>query len=170
MIQKIDVVPSPENLSLPQILLDAADEVIEDPEYMFLLGTTWRYVPEGVEICSVGAATVLVFEQETLEEVITPHTVTEWLKRQGHSIHTPLFMNQVTHMLGSRKSQKSCHVEDIRMALVPLLPTTTIAIIAEQLLVEAIQEHRIPRHELSSFIEAWSPPGVMRTTSVLISW
>ncbi|GHO48678.1 hypothetical protein KSX_68410 [Ktedonospora formicarum] len=170
VIQQLDGDPSSERLSTPQLLLDAADAVITDPDFMFLLMTTWRYVPEGVEICSVGANTVLVFEQDTIEEVIVPHTALEWLKQQGQSIHAPLFANPVTHMLGSRKSQKSCRIEDIRVALVPLLPTTTIAIIAEQLLVEAIQEQRIPRNELSSFIETWSPPGRMRTTSVLISW
>jgi hypothetical protein len=42
----------------PQILAEAADAVIDDPEHVFFLATTWQYLPEGVEICSVQLLTL----------------------------------------------------------------------------------------------------------------
>ncbi|HEU5376784.1 MAG TPA: hypothetical protein VFV38_15215 [Ktedonobacteraceae bacterium] len=167
VVQALGFSPSSERLSTPQILVDAADAVIDDPEHVFLLGTAWRYQPEGVEICSVGSNSVLVFEQDTVREVIVPHTINELLKRRGQEPE-PKSRMQVTHVLGSKRGQESCHTNDVRVALIPWLPTTMIAVIEERLLADAILEGTIPRNQLSSYIEMWEPP--QRKTSILISW
>jgi|SRR5579885_1874522 hypothetical protein len=171
VMQAIGLSPLQERASTPQILVEAADAVINDPEHMALLCTTWQRVPEGVEICSVGSNSVLVFEKDTVREAITPHTINELLRRQG-KVPSPIHRMHVTHVLGSRKYQDSCRVEDVRVALIPLLSTTTIAITEEPLLADALLEHPIPRNELFSFVEKWEyPPGRLakRKTSVLIS-
>ena len=169
--QAIGLSPLQERASTPQILVEAADAVINDPEHMALLCTTWQRRPEGVEICSVGSNSVLVFERDTVKEAIVPHTVNELLRRQG-KVPSPMHRMYVTHVLGSRKNQKSCYVDDVRVARIPLLPTTTIAILEEPLLADVLRERPVPRNELFSFIEAWEyPPGhpSKHKTSVLIS-
>lgn len=160
-----------QQLSTPQILVDTADMVIEDPKDVSLLCTVWRYLLGEVEICSVGSNEVLVFEQESVRKAFTSHSINELLRSQGQ-VPQPRHRLQVTHALGSRKNQKSCYVDDVRVARIPLLPTTTIAILEEPLLADALREHSVPRNELFSFIEAWEyPPGraARRKTSVLIS-
>lgn len=171
VMQAIGLSPFQERASTSQILVEAADAVINDPEHVALLCTIWQHVPEGVEICSVGSNSVLIFEKDTVREVIAPHTVNELLRRQGKAL-SPIHRMHVTYVLGSRKYQDSCRSEDVRVALIPLLPTTTIAILEDPLLADALLEHPVPRNELFSFIEAWEyPPGrpAKRKTSVLIS-
>jgi hypothetical protein len=155
-------------VSTPQILVDAADTVIDDPEHVFLIGTTWQYLSGEVEICSVGSNSVLVFEGQTIREVIAPQNVSELLRKQGQMPDLK-YRYQVTHVLGSRKSKKSCLTNDIRITRIPLLPNTTLAVVVNRLLVEAMMEQAIPGSELFSFIEKWNPPGKKRSTSVLIS-
>jgi hypothetical protein len=157
---------SHDHVSMPQVLIDAADAVIDDPEHVVLLCTTWQSLPGGVEICSVGSNSVLAFERNIIREVIAPHTVNELLRSQGQT-PDPRHRMQVTHVLGSKKSKKSCRIDDVRVAFVPWRSATAIAIIEERLIADAILEHAVPEGKLSSFIEAWKPPG--KRTSVLIS-
>src|SRR6185437_5885479 len=124
VVQAISFAPSPHRVSTPQILVDAADAVIDDPEHVCLLATTWQYLPEGVEICSVGANSVLVFEENLFREVIIPHSATEFLRSQGHQVRDWHGM-LATHALGGKNG---CRVDDVRVARVPFSPTTTIAI------------------------------------------
>jgi hypothetical protein len=142
-----------------------AAEVIDDPEHVDLICTTWQSVPEAVEICSIGTTSVLVFEGDTIREVITPHSVKELLRSQGIEMHGPQG-RLPTRVLGGKNS---CSVEDVRVALVPLLPTTTIAVIEDRRLADDLLQHAVPRNELASFIESWDPPGKRIRTSVLIS-
>jgi hypothetical protein len=159
-----------ERVPTPQILIDAADVAIEDTKRAGLMCTTWQYLPEGVEICSVGSNTVLIYEENTIRKAIAPHTIHELLQSQGIQIQEYESKGGlVTHMLGSQKNSKSCRVDDVRVALVPLLPTTTIAIIANWRLAEDILRYAVPRNELSSFIESWDVFAVKQRTSVLIS-
>lgn len=167
VVQEVGCSFSPNQRSTPQILIDAADGVIDDPEHVALLCTTWKYLPERVEICSVGSNFVLVFEEDTIREAFIPHTVNELLKSQGQ-IPDSSHRMQLTHALGSKRSEKSCHMDDVRVALISLLPTTTIAVIGEPLLAEAILKRSVPRNQLSSFIESWDLRR-KRRTSVLIS-
>lgn len=162
--------PAHERLSTPQLLVDAATAVIDDPEHVVLMATTWQYRPEGVEICSVGLNSLLIFEEDNVREGFSPHTVNELLKRLGKA-PDPRHSFQITHALGSGKSENEHFVraDDVRVALIPLELTTTIAILAERLLVDAIIEQAVPRKELLSFIEAWTPPGNKISTGVLIS-
>ncbi len=160
-------------LSTLQILVETADAVIEDPERVFLHGTIWRYLSEEVEVCSVGSNEVLVFEQGNVRKALTSHSISEseMVRSQGLVV-PPIHRRQVTHTLGSRKNQKSCQAEDVRVARIPLLSTTTIMITEEPLLADALLAHPVPRNELFSFIEGWEyPPGrpAKRKTSVLIS-
>ena len=168
VVQAISFAPSPHRVSTPQILVDAADAVIDDPEHVCLYGTTWQCLPDGVEICSVGTNSVLVFEKGDLQEVIVPHSINELLRSQGRALH-PLGRQVATHALGSRKSARSCGVDDVRVAHVPLAPTTTIAIIEDRRLADAIIQFAVPRNELPAFIEAWNSPGKRIRTSVLLS-
>ncbi len=166
VVYKIGLSSSHEDLSTPQILVDTADEVIDDPEHIYLLCTTWRCLPEGVEICSVGANSVLVFEGDVIREAIIPHSINALLQSQGQS---PVgnFQGQIaTHALGGKKG---CKVDDVRVANIPLLPTTTLAIIEDRRLADDIIQHAVPRNDLPSFIEGWDPPGKRIRTSVLIS-
>jgi hypothetical protein len=165
VVQAISFAPSPHRVSTPQILVDAADAVIDDPEHVCLLATTWQYLPEGVEICSVGANSVLVFEGNLFREVIIPHSATEFLRSQGHQVRDWHGM-LATHALGGKNG---CRVDDVRVARVPFSPTTTIAIIEDRRLADAITQLAVPRNELSSFLEAWTPPGKRIRTSVLLS-
>lgn len=162
-----------QELSIPQILVDMADAVIEDPKDVSLLCTIWRYLSEEVEICSVGSNEVLVFEHESVRKAFTSHSIgeSEMVRSQGLVV-PPIHRRQITHALGSRKNQKSCHVDDVRVTRIPLLPTTTIMVTEEPLLADALLGHPVPRNELFSFIEAWEyPPGrpAKRKTSVIIS-
>jgi len=160
-----------QELSIPQILVDAADAVIEDPKDVSLLCAIWHCLSEEVEICSVGSNEVLVSEQESVRKAFTSHSVNELVRSWGQ-VPQPTHRMQVTHALGARKNQKSCHVDDVRVARIPLLPTTTIMITEEPLLANALLERPAPRNELFSFIKAWEyPPGhpAKRKTSVLIS-
>lgn len=168
VVQAVGFSPAHNRVSTPQILVDAADAVIDDPDHVFLLSTTWQCRPEGVEICSVGSNSVLVFEGDTIRAVITPHTVIELLQRQG-KVPDAKYGNHVTHALGSRKSEKSCHINDVRVAHVPFLPTATIAIIQHRRLADAIIRLAVPRNRLPAFIEEWTPPGKRIRTSVLLS-
>ncbi|MBA2679865.1 MAG: hypothetical protein H0U76_15895 [Ktedonobacteraceae bacterium] len=170
VIQALGFAPAPERVSTQQILVDAADVVIDDPERVMVLCTTWEYVPEGVEVCSIGTNSVLVSEQETVREALMPHSLNELLRSQGH-VPDPIHRRHVTHFLGSRKNEDSCHVEDVRVARIPLLPTTTIAVLEEPLMAEALVAHPIPGNEIWSFLEQWSPPEMRIRTriGVLIS-
>lgn len=152
--------------STPQILVEVADTVIDDPEHVNLLCTTWKYLPEEVEICSVGSNSVLVFEGDTVQKALISHAINELLRIQGQQPN-PMHRMQITHALGSKQNEKSCRIDDVRVVLIPLLPTTTIAVIEEPLLADAILERSVPRNQLSSFIESWNPRR--RRTSVLIS-
>ncbi len=162
-----------QQLSTSQILVDMADAVIEDPKDVSLLCTIWRYLAEEVEICSVGSNEVLVFEQERVRKAFASHSISESeiVRNQGLVV-PPIHRRQITHALGSRKNEKSCHTGDVRVARIPLLPTTTILITEEPLMADALLEHPVPRNELFSFVEKWEyPPGRLakRKTSVLIS-
>src|ERR1700730_9051175 len=48
VVQAVGFSSSQNPVSTPQILVDAADAVIDDPEQVFLLGTTWQCLPDGV--------------------------------------------------------------------------------------------------------------------------
>ncbi len=168
--QALGFAPVPERVSTQQILVDAADAVIDDSEHVMVLCTTWEYIPEGVEICSVGSNSVLVSEQEMVREALMPHTVNDLLRSQGQ-VPDPRHRLQITHALGSRKNEKSCRMEDVRVARIPLLPTTTIAVLEDPLLAEALVAHPVPGNEIWSFLEQWSPPEMRIRTriGVLIS-
>ncbi|GHO61286.1 hypothetical protein KSC_001780 [Ktedonobacter sp. SOSP1-52] len=166
VIEAIGFASSPNRVSTSQILVDTADTVINDPEHVCLVGTTWQCLPEGVEICSVGTTSVLVFEGDIFREVIIPHSATEFLRSQGHQVNDSRYGMIDTHALGGTKG---CSVDNVRVARVPLFPTTTIAIIQDRRLANTIMQLAVPRNELPSFIEAWAPPGKQNRTSVLIS-
>ena len=102
VVQTAGFSTSPDRVSTPQILINAADAVIDDPEHVVLLCTTWQSLPEGVEICSVGSNSVLAFERDTIREVIIPHTVNELLWSQGQVLD-PKHRMQVTHALDREK-------------------------------------------------------------------
>jgi hypothetical protein len=155
--------------STPQILANTADAVIDEPEHVSLVCTTWKCLPGGIELCSIGANTVLAFEGETIRQIIAPDTVCELLKSQGKpSVHGP-----TTHIamkaLGSKKNSGSATSEDVRVAVVPLLPTTIIAVIGHVQLAEDIIAEHVPGHKLSSFIEAWDREAKKARTSILLS-
>jgi hypothetical protein len=160
-----------ERLPTPQILVDAADAVITDP-LASLTCTTWKWLAEGIEVCSIGANTVLLFQENTIRQLIAPHTVYELLKSQGGplpslhlgSAHVPL------KALGLKKHSQIGTVEDIRVAVVPLYPTSTLAVIEEPCLAEEIVEQQVPRQDLASFIESWDGLAKKLRTSVLISF
>jgi hypothetical protein len=160
--------PANERLSTPQILVDTAVAVIDDPQHVGLFCATWQCMPEGVEICSVGTSSVLVFEgDDAIQEAIDPHSVNTFLRNKGLSIDPVRGGRIPTHALGG---PNSCTVDDVRVTHVPFLPTTTIAIIEDRRLADNIMQTAVPRNELPSFIEAWAPPGKRIRTSVLISW
>ena len=71
---EIGLPPAHEQIPTPQILVDAAVALNDGTTHLALTCTTWQALPEGVEICSVGASTVLVLERETIRKVIAPHT------------------------------------------------------------------------------------------------
>jgi hypothetical protein len=133
--------------------------------------TTWQSLPEGVEICSVGANTVLVFEGNTIRKVIAPHTHYERLQSQGCQIPSPSTSLRAitTHVLGAKNSNGSCNTEDVRVAVIPLLPTTTIAIIGNFQIADDIIQQHVSRNNLSSFIKSWDRWAKKVRTSVLIS-
>lgn len=158
---------SPERVITPQILIDAADAVIRDSEHVGFICTTWQCLSENVEICSVGSCTVLAFEEDTIQKVIAPHNVNELLRSQGKEYHPSGGI--VTRVLGSKNNKNSCSVDDVRVARVPLSPTTTIAVIEHWRLAEDIIQQRVLRNELSSFIESWDLLAKRVRTSVLIS-
>ncbi len=166
VLYKIGLSSSHKDLPTPQILVNTAAEVINDPEHVYLLCTIWRCLPEGVEICSVGTNSVLVFEGDSIREVITPHSVSAILQSQGRQSNDPKYGMYTTHALGHRNG---CSMEDVRIARIPLLSTTTIAIIADRRLADDIIQHAVSQNELPSFIESWDSPGKRIRTSVLIS-
>ncbi len=156
-----------ERVSTSQILVDAAAALNDGPEHVALLCTTWQYVSEGMEICSVGTNSVLLFEGDGIEEVMIPHSVDALIRSQWHQPGAPGHAMIPTHALGYEPN--SCSVDDVRVARVPFLPTTTIAIIKDRRLADDIIRLAVPRNKLPSFIEAWTPPGKRIRTSVLIS-
>lgn len=117
----------------------------------------------------MGSNTVLLYEEDTIQKVIAPHNINEKLKSQGISTQErqSVSLGIATHALTSKKIKDGglCGVDDVRVARIPLSPTTTIAIIANWRLAEDILERAVPRNELSSFIEA----RIRQTTSVLLS-
>jgi hypothetical protein len=157
--------PAQQRVPTPQILVDTVEAVKADLALLSVLCTTWRSTTEGIEICSVGANSVLLFEEgEAIREVISRHTYNELWRLQG-SAQRSLVMGEIPLcLLGA-----NCSVEDVRVALVPLLPTRTIAVIQKRQLAEALMEHSVSREDLPSFIEAWKPQGKRIRTSVLIS-
>jgi hypothetical protein len=150
-----------------QILVDTAVAVIDDPQHVGLFCTTWQCIPVGVEICSVGTNSVLVFEgDDAIQEAVDPHSINTVRRNKGLPVD-PIRGGRIpTHALGG---QNSCTVDDVRVARIPLLPTTTIAIVENRRLADAIIERAVPRNELPSFIEAWTHSGKTIRTSVLIS-
>ncbi len=162
---------SHERVITPQILVDVADVVIRDPEHVGFICTTWQCLPEKVEICSVGSCTVLAFEGDTIQKVIAPHNVNELLQSQGTQLqmHESVRGGIVTHVLGSKSNKGSCSVDDVKVARIPLLPTTTIAMIEHWQLAEDIMQRAVPANELLSFIESWDLLAKRVRTSVLIS-
>lgn len=169
---------SHDRIPTPQILVDTTAALLNDPatenatvtakdkQLLELYCTTWQYVPEGLEICSVGANSVFVFEDEVMREVIVPHSFKALLQSQGKQIDEARGRIP-THAL---RYHNSCSLADVRVARVPLLPTTTIAIIVDRRLADAMIEQAVPRQELPSFIEAWTSQGKRIRTSVLISF
>jgi len=156
-----------ERIPTPQILVDAAAALNDGTTHVDLLCTTWQCLSEEVEICSVGSSTVLAFEEDTIQKVIAPHNINELLRSQGKEYHPRGGIT--THALGSKNNQGSCSVDDVRVARVPLSPTTTIAVIEHWRLAEDIIQQRVLRNELSSFIESWDLLAKRVRTSVLIS-
>ncbi|GHO56435.1 hypothetical protein [Ktedonobacter robiniae] len=104
VIEAIGFASSPHRVSTPQILVDTADAVINDPKHVCLVGTTWQCLPEGVEICSVGTNSVLVFEGDIFREVIIPHSATEFLRSQGHQVDDLRYGMIGTHALGAQRA------------------------------------------------------------------
>lgn len=166
VVQAIGFASSPHPASTPQSLVEAADAVIDDREHVCLHGTTWQCLSEGVEICSVGTTSVLVCEGNLFREAVIPHSATEFLRSQRHQVRDWHGM-LATHALGGKNG---CRVDEVRVARIPFFPTTTIAIIEDRRLADAIIQLAMPRNELPSFIEAWTPPGKRIRTSVLLSW
>lgn len=159
--------PAPYERGLtPQILVDAATALNDGPTHVALYCTTWQCVPEGLEICSVGSNSVLIFEESGIQEMIVPHSINTLLQSQGRGQVSDSRGRIATHALGGTHG---CGVDDVRVARIPLVSTTTIAIIADRRLVDAIIEQGVPRDELPSFIEAWTPSGKRIRTSVLVS-
>jgi hypothetical protein len=150
----------------PQILVDAATALNDGPTHVALYCTTWQCVPEGLEICSVGSNSVLLFEESGIQEVIVPHSINTLLQSQGRGQVSDSRGRIATHALGGTHG---CGVDEVRVARIPFVSTTTIAIIEDRRLVDAIIERVVPRDELPSFIEAWTPSGKRIRTSVLIS-
>jgi len=109
---------------------------------------------------------VLVFEGDTVRETITPHSMTEVLRNQGIEVNDSRPGRVPSHVLSDGSH---CSVEDVRVALIPLLPTTTIAVIKDRRLADDVLRHAVPGDALSSFIESWTSPGKRIRTSVLIS-
>ncbi len=169
VVQAIGFSSSPHHPSTPPLRVDIADALIDEPKLVILQCTTWQMMTEQIEICSVGANSVLVFEGETTREVIVPQTVNELLRRQGKA---PSWKrgNIITHALGSRSNEKSCRVEEVQVARIPVSPGTTIAVIEERFLVDDFLERALPASALSSFIESWNPPGRPIRTSVILSF
>lgn len=169
IVQTLGFSSVPDRLSTPQLLVDTADALIDDPEHVIVQCTTWQSLPEQVEICSVGINSVLVFEGGTAREVIAPQSINELLRRQGQA-PSWRHSNQITHSLGSRRREGSCCVDEVQMALIPASPGTTIAVIEERFLVDDFLERALPASELPSFIASWNPPGKPIRTSVILSF
>lgn len=170
-VRAVGLVPAHERTATAQILVDLADALIDDPKHVQFLATTWQYLPEGVEICSVGSNSVLVVEGERVREAVTPHTVIDLLRHQGYTLNPEerkRHRMQLTRALGSRANQWSCQVNEVQVALIPWVPAATIVICEERLLADALLERPVPGHEIPSFIEAWKRPR--GKTCVLISW
>ncbi len=168
VVQTMAKSASSERCATPQLLVETAEAVVKDPKDAGLICTTWQYKPEaGVEICSVGMTSVLVVEGDTVREAILPHSVANaFLHRYGQKVSDPSRGTMASHVLGGNQS---CSVDDVRVAHIPLLPTTTIALIANRRLADDILEQRVARDALPSFIDTWQPPGKRIRTSVLIS-
>jgi hypothetical protein len=165
VLQKI--IFSPQNpSSTPQVLVTTADEVIDDPEHVYLSCTTWRHLLDEIEICSVGANSVLVFENDDIWEAIIPHTINTLLQSRGEPPASDPKGHIETHGLGGKDG---CNVEDVGIAHIPLRLTTTVAIIQDRRLADAIIQSAVQQSDLSSFIERWTPPGKRIRTSVLLS-
>lgn len=169
VVQTLGFSASPDRPSTPQLLVDIADALIDEPELVIVQCTTWQMVSEQVEICSVGANSVLAFEGEAARKVIAPQTVNELLRRQGKA---PSWKrgNLITHALGSRNNEKSCCVEEVQRVLIPVSPGSTVAVIEEDFLVDDFLERALPASELSAFIASWNPPWKARRTSVILSF
>jgi hypothetical protein len=157
--------PACEQHTMPQLLVAVAHMLNDGPIHAAISCTTWQYICGQVEICSVGTNSVLVFEGgDAPREVVMPHSVRTVLQRQGQPYQMNDLYGQIaTHELGS------CSIDDVRIAHIPLLPTTTIAIIADRRLADAIITHAVLRNELLSFIETWTPSGKRIRTCVIIS-
>lgn len=157
--------PACEQHAMPQLLVAVANTLNDGPMHAAIYCTTWQHISEQVEICSVGTNSVLAFEgRDAPREVVMPHSVRTILQRQGlpHQIND-IWGKIPTHALGS------CSVDDVRIAHVPLLPTTTIAIIADRRLADATIQHAVSRDELLPFIENWTPSGKRIRTCAIIS-
>lgn len=150
----------------PQVLVEAATALNDGLTHVALYCTTWQWVPAGLEICSVGSNSVLIFEDSNIREVVVPNSINALLQRQGHDQVHDSRGQIATHALGG---PHGCSVDEVSIARIPFAPTTTIAIIQDRRLVDAIRERSVPRDALPSFIEAWAPSGKRIRTSVLIS-
>lgn len=169
VVQTLGFSSSFDHASTPQLLVDTADALIDEPELVIVQCTTWKTLPEQVEICSVGINSVLVFEGDVAREVIAPQSINQLLRKQGKA-PSWRHRNQITCALGSRNNEKNCRVEEVQVALIPISPGTTIAVIEERFLVDDFLERALPASELSAFIASWNPPGKPIRTSVILSF
>lgn len=169
VIQSVGLSPDHERVPTPQVLIDAADRAINSSETVQVICTTWQALPEGIKICSVGSNSVLIFEGDVIKQTIAPHNFNELLRSQGTQVDERGRGGIVTHALGARNNKNSCSIDDVRVTSIPLLPITTIAVIAEWRLARDIIQSAVPRNELSSFIDAWDGLAKRARTSVLIS-
>ena len=149
----------------PHLLLDSADTLIDDPKRLLFMCTTWQYLEEGVEICSIGTNTVLTMGPEGSHVVIAPHSVNEILKSEGQAPHR-LAQYQITRALGS----SNCTIEDIRTVLVPFTPGTTLVMVIEPFFGDALLDHPVSTQELDAFVGEWNTDGRKNSSYVQISW
>ncbi len=169
VMQGLVNVPPEERLPTPQILEEAAEAVIEDPGHVFFFVTTWCARPEGIEVCSIGVATVLVLEGGQVREVVPSSERLAQLRQIGDP-----YQLQVWYLLGDalgarRNRQQGLHRDPIECVTIPLTPATTVAIVTDRRLAAAILKQQVGREQLLSFIKTWPFPAGKYRTCVLLS-
>lgn len=170
VVSSIGLLPADERQPTPQILVDAADTVIADQEAS-LTCTTWKWLPEGMELCSIGANTVLVSDGTMIRQVIAPQTAYELLKSQGEPLPSRSLPSAhiAVKALGPKLHPLSGTVEDVRVAIVPFSSRSTIAIVEDVQVAQDILKQQVSGSELPSFIQTWDQKAKKVATSVLIS-